>query len=59
MADATAVGPALGYQKDNGSQQLWDHEGIFMERAAGHNAFSILFIAAFFASVVVVMLRFA
>jgi hypothetical protein len=30
-----------------------------MERAAGHNAFSILFIVAFFASVVVAMLRFA
>jgi hypothetical protein len=30
-----------------------------MERAAGHNAFSILFIAAFFATVVVAMLRFA
>jgi hypothetical protein len=30
-----------------------------MERAAGHNAFSILFVAAFFASVVVAMLRFS
>jgi hypothetical protein len=42
---------------DQGDPEKWTES--FMEYASGHNSFNILFVVSFFASLAIVMVRFA